>query len=221
MTRASSPPAPRARLALAAAGAAALLAAAGAAPAAAQSPSSPIPPAPWVIDDRGPAGTTIAGFRVAPARAGVQSPRLRALVKRWGAPTRSRPVAGGQACVVQWTRPRVQAVVANFGLIPRGATACRPGIGLVQRIETLGTAWRTAEGLGIGASRARLRSLYPDAVSAAEGDPGILQLEPALHPCVPCREPEELQRSLRGSIIAMIPKAKVTRLIVQVGAAGD
>jgi hypothetical protein len=115
----------------------------------------------------------------------------------------------------------VQVVTANFGLMPRGTSACTPRVGFVQRIETLGTSWRTAEGLGIGASRARLRALYPKAVSAAEGDPGILQLEPALHPCRPCRMPEDLLRSLRGSIIAQIPGAKVTRLSVQVGAAGD
>lgn len=180
-----------------------------------------VPAAPWVIDDRGPAGTTIAGFRVTPLNPAVQGPRVRAVVRRWGPPAHARPFGGGEACTLVWLRPRVAVVAANFGLRPAGATACAPGVGFVQRFQTLGASWRTREGLAVGASRARVRAIYPDAQTPAESDPAILLLKPALHPCTPCTSPAQLAASQRGAALALIPGSRVTRLVVQVGAAGD
>jgi hypothetical protein len=180
-----------------------------------------VPPAPWVIDDRGPQGTLIAGFRVTPLNPAVQGPRVRAVIRRWGPPASARPFGAGEACTLVWLRPRVAVVAANFGLRPAGTTACSPGVGFVQRFQTLGSSWRTKEGLGIGASRARLRAIYPGAEAAVEGDPGILLLEPALHPCAPCTSPAELAASQRGAAIAFLTRGRVTRFVVQVGAAGD
>lgn len=204
------------RLVAAAAGLAAALAVAGTASAA-----PAVPAAPWVIDDRGPAGATIAGFRVTPLNPAVQGPRVRAVVRRWGPPAYTRPFGGGEACTLVWLRPRVAVVAANFGLRPAGATACAPGVGFVQRFQTLGASWRTREGLAVGASRARVRAIYPDAQTPAESDPAILLLKPALHPCSPCTSPAQLQASQRGAALAFIPRSRVTRMIVQVGAAGD
>ena len=67
----------------------------------------------------------------------------------------------------------------------------------------------------------RLRAIYPGAEAAVEGDPGILLLEPALHPCAPCTSPAELAASQRGAAIAFLTRGRVTRFVVQVGAAGD
>ncbi|HMM48182.1 MAG TPA: hypothetical protein PKE32_01015 [Miltoncostaeaceae bacterium] len=180
-------------------------------------PSVPAPP--WVIADGGPQGTTIAGLRIAPARPGVRAPRLRAAMARWGAPASQRRLGGRDACVSRWTRPRVAVVSANFGRLPAGVDACAGAIGFVQRIETIGAAWRTREGLAIGASRAELTARYPKARSAAEGDPGVLLLRPDLHPCRPCTSPARLHASLRGAVIAMLPAGRVRQLVVQVGAA--
>lgn len=187
----------------------------------AQTPATPVPPAPWTVADRGPAGTVVAGLRIAPTTGATPGPRLTALIRRWGAPASSRAFSGGDACIVTWSRPRIQAVLAKFDRRPGDPGACRPAVGLLQRLQTLGASWRTAEGLAIGASRARLKALYPRATSAAEGDPGILALQPNLHPCRPCSSPRDLARSQRGSVVAFIPRAKVTRLVVQVGAADD
>jgi transposase len=158
---------------------------------------------------------------VAPANPAAQGPRLRAVIRRFGPPATQRRFAGRQACFSVWLRPRVAVVTANFGRIPRGSSACAAGVGFVQRFQTLGSSWRTREGVAIGASRARVLSVYPDAAPAAEGDASLLQLKPALHPCVPCTSPEQLQASQRGAAMAFIPRSRVTQLVVQVGAAGD
>jgi hypothetical protein len=120
-----------------------------------------------------------------------------------------------------WLRPRVAVVAANFGPRATDTTACAPGVGLVQRLQTLGSSWRTRAGLAIGATRGRVRAKHPDAEAAVEGDRGILVLKPAFHPRAPCTSPALLTASQRGAAIAFVPHGRVTRLIVQVGAAGD
>lgn len=213
MSRSRRIPSPRAIAGLVALGAACALWSAPAAGAA-------VPGPPWVIDDRGRSATIIAGYRLPAARPGVQGPRLAALISAWGPPA-VRRAYGRQGCLVTWSRPRVQAGLANYGALPRGANACQPRHGLVQQIRTLGTAWRTREGLGVGAPRRRIMALYPRAQPAVEGDPASMILKPHLYPCPRCSGSEELFAARRGAAVAFIPRARVTRFVVPVGAAGD
>jgi hypothetical protein len=209
-------PASAVGLALAAGAAGAVLYLAPSAPAA-------VPPAPWTITDNGAFGvTTIAGFRLAAAERtrDDDGPRLRALIRAWGRPA-STKAFGRIGCRVTWTRPQIQATVANFGRIPRGTNACNPNVGRLQELRTLGRSWRTAEGLRVGQTRARLRALYPHAAPAVEGDPGVLMLKPRRYPCLDCDGPEDLAESRRGAVNAVIPNARVQRFTVWVGAAGD
>lgn len=189
---------------------------------AASQASAAAPPAPWVIADNGARGVTdIAGFRLPAAlRAHGDGPYLRALIRAWGRPASTRAF-GRVGCRVTWTRPAIQATVANFGVLPAGTTACAPGRGKLQELRTLGRSWRTGQGLRVGQTRARLTALYPDAAPAVDGDPGVLMLMPSRYACARCGSPEELAAARRGAVNAVIPSARVQRFTVWVGAAGD
>lgn len=182
------------------------------------------PPGGWLIVDRGATGvTTVAGFRLpAAARArGADGPLLRDLIRAWGRPADTRAF-GRVGCRVTWASPRVQVTVANFGAAPAGAGACRPNVGKLQEIRTLGRSWRTRWGLRVGHSRARLRAIHPTAAPAVDGDPHVLMLSPELYPCARCSGPQQLAASRRGAVNAVIPPgARVQRFTVWVGAAGD
>ena len=116
--------------------AAALAALAGAASAAA--------PVHVIHGDRSAGGITIARSTPADVR------------KLFGAPSTSR-VTAPQACLQSWKGARLAVHFFTFEGKP-----CTQGVALVVTV-TGRAAWRTAKGLRVGDTAARLRSLYPQA----------------------------------------------------------
>jgi hypothetical protein len=78
-------------------------------------------------------------------------------IARFGAPTlkRSRP----PACVMTWPALRLTISFLDFG----EATPCTKGAPVAATV-TSRAQWRTALGLRVGDSIARLKTLFPDAV---------------------------------------------------------
>lgn len=76
---------------------------------------------------------------------------------RFGSPSTARSRASGVECDVRWSRIGLKLVFLDFS-----GRACQDGV-LVTASVTNRSAWRTAVGLRVGDSVARLRQLYPRA----------------------------------------------------------
>jgi hypothetical protein len=100
----------------------------------------------------------VAGTRVSLAGVGGREP-LGDFVARFGAPTVRRRVEQ-VACDVRWSPIGLRVLFANLG----GLDPCSDEGGHAQRAVVTGARWRTARGLRIGDSLARLRERYPGAV---------------------------------------------------------
>ena len=87
-----------------------------------------------------------------------RNPTLGAALDAYGVPNFRQRVSG-TSCRVGWNGPGVKILVANFG----GGGACRPARGRAQTARAFGDRWRTAKGLRVGQSLARLRAMYPAA----------------------------------------------------------
>jgi hypothetical protein len=140
-----------------------ILAAAGLAAAAALATAGPAEAKPFVLEARGSETgpgvvRAIGDFR--PAR----NPRLGAAIRAYGQPTRRS--GGGEICRVRWADLGVRITFQNFG----GQDSCRPSGGRAQKAVVDGdTRWRTAKGLRIGNTVARLERLYPNARPTSRG----------------------------------------------------
>jgi len=80
--------------------------------------------------------------------------------RRFGRPMHKHRIGpSGVECEMSWPREHISGMftVANSG----ARDGCEPGAATIKL--TLGTGWTTSRGLGVGASAARLRQLYPDA----------------------------------------------------------
>ena len=98
-----------------------------------------------------------------PVRAGPYAFRGYASARAaFGAPT-SRTV-GDEQCVVSWRTPGVRITFIVFLEVSRAPCSDR-GVrrGSFSEIRLYGSRWRTATGLRIGDSAARMRALYPSA----------------------------------------------------------
>ena len=108
-------------------------------------PASAASPQYVVQGDRVVGGLRIAHGTLAQAR------------QRFGAPSTVRSRASGVECNANW--PRIGLRLAFFDFSGR---ACQDGV-LVTATITSRSAWRTAVGLRVGDSVARIRRLYPRA----------------------------------------------------------
>lgn len=101
---------------------------------------------PFVVQgDRAVGGLRVARGTLADARA------------RFGPPTTVRSRASGLECDARWSGIGLKLVFLDFA-----NRACQDGV-LVTATITSRSAWRTAVGLRVGDSVARLRRLYPRA----------------------------------------------------------
>ena len=101
---------------------------------------------PFVIQgDRAVGGLRVAHGTLADARA------------RFGPPTTVRSRASGLECDARWSGIGLKLVFLDFS-----SRACQDGVLVTATITSRG-AWRTAVGLRVGDSVARLRRLYPRA----------------------------------------------------------
>jgi hypothetical protein len=101
---------------------------------------------PYVIQgDRAVGGLRIAHGTLAQAR------------QRFGPPSTVRSRASGVECNANWPRIGLKLAFLDFS-----GRACQDGV-LVTATITSGSAWRTAVGLRVGDSVARIRRLYPRA----------------------------------------------------------
>jgi len=101
---------------------------------------------PYVIQgDRAVGGLQIARGTLAQAR------------QRFGAPSSVRARASGVECNAAWNRIGLRLAFLDFS-----GRACQDGV-LVTATITSRSAWRTAVGLRVGDSVARIRQLYPRA----------------------------------------------------------
>jgi hypothetical protein len=67
-----------------------------------------------------------------------------------------------------WTALGLTIELRTYGSLPRGKTACTaPRVIRVHTVRVIGERWRTARGLSVGDSVARLRVLYPTAKAVA------------------------------------------------------
>jgi hypothetical protein len=79
-------------------------------------------------------------------------------VKRlFGTPSAIRPSASGQSCVQTWTAAKLAVEFFTFETKP-----CSKGMALIVTV-TGRAGWRTAVGLRVGDSGARVKKLYPRA----------------------------------------------------------
>jgi hypothetical protein len=101
---------------------------------------------PYVVQgDRAVGGLLIARGTLAQAR------------QRFGAPSTVRARSSGVECNASWPRIGLRLAFLDFS-----GRACRDGV-LVTATITSRSAWRTAVGLRVGDSVARVRRLYPRA----------------------------------------------------------
>jgi hypothetical protein len=89
---------------------------------------------------------------------------LAGVIDEYGRPTSVRRRFQGGACDVRWRAIGLFVEFYNLG----GDDSCRPASGRFRRATMTGRRWRTAKGLRIGDSVARLRRLYPRATFRAE-----------------------------------------------------
>jgi len=82
---------------------------------------------------------------------------LAAARQRFGSPSTVRPRASGVECNARWNRLGLKLAFLDFS-----GRACADGV-LVTATITSRSAWRTAVGLRVGDSVARLLRLYPRA----------------------------------------------------------
>jgi hypothetical protein len=140
-----------------------VLAAAAVSSVAALAATAPAEARPFVIEARGSEtgpGVVRAIGDFKPAR----NPRLRAAIRAYGDPSSSS--GGGEICRVRWADLGVRITFQNFG----GVDSCRPSGGRAQKAVVAGDdRWRTAKGLRIGNTVARLERLYPRARRTARG----------------------------------------------------
>lgn len=183
--------------------------------ASASAQARPSPDGPWVVRDEGQGRAVVAGYR---AHRGSQD--LRALVGAWGPPARLlRLGADGRACHAVWTRPRARVVLANFGFLPDGASACSPRYGRIQAISTVGARWRTDRGLAVGATEAEVLAAYPDASDRRWlGIGRVWLLRPYETVCIGECDTDTIAVS---AILAQVRRGAVTGFHAPVGAAGE
>ena len=103
-------------------------------------------------------GARIASFEAA------TDPSLAGAIRALGVPSSCRRVSGFRSFAsVAWRRLRLRMVFGTYGPIPpRGPCAAAGRIVLDSAFAT-GPRWRTARGLRVGDSVAKLRRLYPHA----------------------------------------------------------
>ena len=131
------------------------------------------------------------------------NPTVRRAVRVFGDPTSRR--GAGEACSIRWARFGLRIKFANFG----GSIACGPR-GLAQKaIITGDRRWRTAAGLHIGDSVARLRRLHPNAKRTPRGFRLVEGVLPFGRP---------VTYAVLG---ARVSGGQVTAFTLFVGAAGD
>ena len=127
-------------------------------------------------------------------------------VKRlFGAPSTSR-VTSSQSCLQSWKGVRLAVTFFTFEGRP-----CTRGAALIVTV-TSRSAWRTALGLRVGDSAARLRSLYPKARprTGFAGDSGYWLVTRRI-----CAEvgggsyPGLLARMQRGRVAALVARSSV------------
>ncbi|MGD9694681.1 MAG: hypothetical protein AB7V42_03355 [Thermoleophilia bacterium] len=171
---------------------------------------------PWVVRDLGKGRAIVAGYDTA---SGART--LRDLRRAWGPPQSIGPASqSGAACRAVWARPRARVVLANLGLLPRGATACAPRWGRIQEISTIGPRWRTDRGLRVGAASADTRALHPAARLRPwpDGHPRWL-LRPYRTGCIgDCGGATTV---LTSAVRAEVRREAIYRFHAYVGAAGE
>ena len=119
---------------------------------------------------------------------------------KFGAPTATTTEGGGQTCHVTW---RKLGLVVDF--LDFSNYACADG-GLVSATIASRSHWRTARGLRVGDSVARLRVLYPHAKRHADGYWLV-----ARHACA------EAGASPYPGLLARIRVGRVSALLVTAG----
>ena len=125
--------------------------------------------------------------------------------KLFGAPSTSRALSG-QSCLQSWKPPRLVVHFFTFEGKP-----CTKGVALIVTV-TSRAAWRTAVGLRVGDSAARLRTLYPRARlrTGFAGDSGYWLVTRQV-----CAEvgggayPGLLARMQRGRVSALVARSSV------------
>ena len=133
-----------------------------------------------------------------------RDPKLSAAIRAYGQPT-SRS-GGGELCRVRWADIGVRSRFQNFGAVD----SCQARHGLAQKAVVNGDRpWRTAKGLRLGDTIARLTRLYPRARRTSRGFrlvEGILPFG-MIH-----------RHSVLG---ARVGDRRVTAFTLFIGAAGD
>ena len=150
------------------------------------------PAVPYVIvGDRSVGGVRIGHGTLVEARAA------------FGAPSAVHEQSA-QTCVARWRSIRLKMTFLAFG-----GGACRSG-GLVTAVATSRSAFRTAVGLRVGDSTARLRRLYPQA--AFRTDP----YRPwTAYWLVPRRTCNEVGRLPYPGLLARVRGGRVAALVAQ------
>ena len=154
---------------------------------------SAAPPEHVIQGDRNAGGIRIARSTPADVR------------KLFGAPSTSRALSD-QSCLQSWKRARLAVHFFTFEGRP-----CARGVALAVTV-TGRAAWRTAVGLRVGDSAARLRSLYPRARlrTGFAGDSGYWLVTRQV-----CAEvgggsyPGLLARMQRGRVSALVARTSV------------
>ena len=97
----------------------------------------------------------------------VQRGKLATAIKAFGTPSAIRHVAGSQyLCETRW---KPVGLRLTFYVLGGSSDACVPEQGCFRNALITGPRWRTAKGLRIGDSRARLAALYPAGASKLRG----------------------------------------------------
>ncbi len=123
----------------------------------------------WAIN-ASPKAISVGGYRI--YGAGAWTPTYQQAVDRFGAPQSCvlRPFAVGQKPASNYSRVRwrslgLQAEFITYGMISDGGDACsKPRDVQLSTLTATGTQWRTALGLRVGDTVARLQQLYPRAL---------------------------------------------------------
>jgi hypothetical protein len=92
-----------------------------------------------------------------------RKPTYAAAIDAYGKASECRP-AKGYAALAVWRSAGFRMFVTTYGLLPRGTTFCTaPEAVRIDWLIVDGKRWRTARGLRVGDTVARLRRLYPSA----------------------------------------------------------